>query len=200
MDMQAGRALQSSPEAMRIATWSVQFVKQALGVPVHTYGAGSDSPILDAQVSAESNMLATLIALAGADVLGAGGQFDVATSISPIQLICDNEMMGALRRVVVPFSGDEESLGWKAILDTAPADSFLLHEHTYNHCRDAWRPRLYTRDARETWVASDGKDLWGRAKDKFDELMQNPAPDVLSAQAKADMAAALAAADRALVG
>ena len=36
-------------------------------------------------------------------------------------------------------------------------------------------------------------------KDKFDELMQNPAPDVLSAQAKADMADALAAADGALV-
>ena len=200
MDMQAGRALQSSPEAMRIAMWSVQFLKEALKIPVHTYGAGSDSPILDAQVPAESAMLATLVARAGADVLGAGGQFDVATAISPVQLICDNEMVGALRKVMTPFVDDEEGLGWQAILQTAPADSFLLHEHTYNHCRDAWRARLYTRESREAWRAANSKDVWGRAKDKYDELMQNPAPDVLGEQAKADMAVVLENADRALVG
>jgi trimethylamine---corrinoid protein Co-methyltransferase len=200
MDMQVGRALQSSPEALRIAAASVQFVKSALSIPTHTYGAGSDSPILDAQVPAEAGMLATLVALAGADVLGAGGQFDVATAISPIQLICDNEMVGALRKVVSPFSDDDESLGWQAILDTAPADSFLLHEHTYNHCRDAWRARLYTREAREAWRASGGKDLWGRAKDRYEQLMEKPGPDVLSARAKADMQQVVADTDHALVG
>jgi trimethylamine---corrinoid protein Co-methyltransferase len=199
MDMQAGRALQSSPEAMRIASWSVQFVKEAIRIPVHTYGAGSDSPILDAQVPAEAGMLATLVAKAGADVLGAGGQFDVATAISPIQLICDNEMVGALRKVVSPFADDEESLGWKAILDTEPMDSFLMHEHTYNHCREAWRARLYTRESREGWRAAAGKDIWGRAMDTYHDLMQNPAPDVLGEGAKADMQQVVEAADRALV-
>jgi trimethylamine:corrinoid methyltransferase-like protein len=200
MDMQTGQALQSSPEAMRIAAASVQLVKALCGIPAHTYGAGSDSSILDQQVPAEAAMLATLVALAGADILGAGGQFDVASSISPVQLVCDDEMVGALHKVVSQLKDDDETMGWQAILDTMPVETFLGHDHTCRHCREAWRARIYAREPREGARAGQRKDLWGRATDKLFELLQAPTSDVVGEDRLACMAAVLQQADQELAG
>jgi trimethylamine---corrinoid protein Co-methyltransferase len=174
MDMQNGRVVQSSPEAMLGAATAVQLIKQGFGVPVHTYGAGSDSPDVDSQTASDGALLGSLVACAGADVLGGGGQFEVATAISPLQLIIDDERVGMLRRMVRPTATDDEALGWQSLLEIAPGDSFLTSEHTFDHCREVWTPRLFTRLSREVWQAKGSQDLTSRAKAAYDELMARP--------------------------
>ena len=53
-DMMSGRSLQSSVESMQGAAMAIQFMKAAFGLPTHTYGIGSDSPIIDGQCMSEA--------------------------------------------------------------------------------------------------------------------------------------------------
>ncbi len=179
MDMQTGRVGQSSPEALAGATAAVQFVKRALGLPAHTYAAGSDSPVFDQQVTIEATLQATLVAMAGADLLGAAGQFQTATALSPLQLIMDNEVMGLLKRLVKGSRVDDESLGWETILSVLHSDTFLMSEHTYTHCRDAWRTKLFTRESEETWKMRSGQNLGQRTTEIYEQLAATPKADLL---------------------
>jgi len=198
MDMTSGRVGHSSPEALAGAAAAIQFVKQGLGLPGHTYGTGSDSPVYDQQVSVEAALQAATMAYAGVDLLGAAGQFHTATALSPLQLIIDNEVMGMLKRLVRGPVVDDETLGWETILSVPHGDTFLLSEHTYTHCRDAWRSRLFTRESEETWRERSGKQLSERVLERYEEIMAAPQEPVVSDAVAEAMAQVVKQADERL--
>jgi len=180
MDMHSGRVNHSSPEALRAAAQAVQLVKQAFGVPTHTYGAGSDSPVFDTQTTTEAAVQTSIVALAGADILGAAGQFETATSISPLQLILDNEVMGLLKAVKRGGPIDDDALGWQTMLDVAHGGTFLTTDHTYEHCRDVWMTKLFTRDAPDVWRGRNHGDLLQRLEARYRDIIEHPAGAFLS--------------------
>jgi trimethylamine:corrinoid methyltransferase-like protein/methanogenic corrinoid protein MtbC1 len=134
LDMRSGRSLQSSIEALQAASAAVQLMKQGFGLPCHTYGAGSDTPDVDGQSQAERAMLALMVALSGADILGAAGQLECATVFSPLQLVIDDELAGMVRQYLHTPEVDDESLGWEPLLAVPPGGHFLDAEHTLAHC------------------------------------------------------------------
>ena len=67
-----------------------------------------------------------LIGLSGADILGAAGQLEVATTISPVQLAIDNEVFGTVRRMIANISFDDDSLAWADLLAADLGDSKLV--------------------------------------------------------------------------
>ena len=150
-DMMTGRSLQSSAESMQAAALAVQFIKAAFGIPTHTYGIGSDSPVMDGQCMSEGALRSMLIGLSGADILGAAGQLEVATTISPVQLAVDNEVLGMVRRMITSIPFDDDSLAWADLLAAEPGCNFLTGDHTLRHCRDGWMPTNFTRMTREEW-------------------------------------------------
>jgi trimethylamine:corrinoid methyltransferase-like protein len=167
MDMQTGRSLQSSPEALRGASLAIQFIKKAFGLPAHTYGSGSDSPDIDGQSMAERSLLGTLVAMAGADILGGAGQLEVATTISPLQLVVDNEIAGMIRRVVSGVAVDDETIAWNDLLSASTCGHFLETKHTLRHCREAFRPYTFTRQTRDGWAKLGKKDLIARTMEGY---------------------------------
>ncbi|MBI4284581.1 MAG: trimethylamine methyltransferase family protein [Chloroflexi bacterium] len=182
IDMMTGRNRQSSAESILMAASAIQFVKEALKLPAHTYGFGTDGYIPDAQAAIEATLRGAMISSAGADILGGAGQLNVATAISPIQLVIDDTIAPVLRRITGGVKVDEDTLAVKDIWDTVPGSHFLERTHTLKHCREVLRTDLLSTQSREVWTAEGSKDLFTRAREKYQELKKTkmrpqPVPD-----------------------
>jgi trimethylamine:corrinoid methyltransferase-like protein len=197
-DMMTGRSLQSSAESMQGAALAVQFVKAAFGIPTHTYGIGSDSPVMDGQCMSEGALRSMLIGLSGADILGAAGQLEVATTISPVQLAVDNEVFGMVRHMITDITFDDDSLAWADLLAAEPGCNFLTGDHTLRHCHDGLMPTNFTRMAREDWNKKGQADLVTRAIEYCKDLLAKAAPPNLPEHVIREMDSIVARADKQL--
>ncbi|MGD9975839.1 MAG: trimethylamine methyltransferase family protein [Desulfatirhabdiaceae bacterium] len=199
-DMRSGRSLQSSAESMRAASMAIQFIKYAFGLPTHNYGSGSDSPIVDEQSASERAILTTWMAASGSDILGGAGQLEVATVVSPLQLIVDDEVLGMARRMVAPVVLDDEQLGWDIITETSPGQHFMTSDHTLKHCRDGLKPKNFIRLTRDAWQRDDGKTLMARVLENYRQIMSKGNTAAASPELVREIESAVQAADRELVG
>jgi len=166
-DMRTGRSLQSSVEAIRGASMAVQFIKKEFGLPTHNYGSGSDSPTIDEQSVCERSMLTTWMAACGLDILGGAGQLEVATTVSPLQLIIDNEILAMARRLIAPVNVDDDQIAWEALTTVSPGQHFLTSNHTLRHCRDGFSPLNFIKSSRADWERIGAKSLLDRVKDTY---------------------------------
>ena len=174
LDMRTGRSLQSSPEVMGGASMAIQLMKQGFGMMTHTYGAGSDTPVPDAQSMAERALLGHLVGLAGADVLGGVGQVECATVFSPLQAVLDDELGQMLKKYMRTPEIDDESLAWDLMMNVDVGGHFLANEHTLKHCRSNFTPQAFARISRDVWQESGKRDAMANARDICAELMMRP--------------------------
>lgn len=174
MDMRSGGCFIHNTEAMLANAGFVHFFKEAIGIPAHTYGFGTDSNMVDEQSFVERSMNATLIALAGASILGGAGQLEVATAVSPLQLIIDDEISMILKRIVKGIEVNEDNLALEEIMNLQPGGNFVQSMHTLKHCRDNITSTNFIRLNREMWKKSGSKSLLERVKDRLNDIMSLP--------------------------
>lgn len=198
-DMRTGRSLQSSVEALKGASGAIQFIRAAFRLPTHNYGSGSDSPTVDEQSMSERAILSTLMGLSGSDILGGAGQLEVATAVSPVQLVVDNEVLGMVRQIVKGFALDEDTLAWEVLTKGNPGDHFLTSPHTLRHCRDAFVPQTFTRLTREAWERQGTKAFLERVIERYRELMSTENACLMPAEQAGKLEKIVRAADEKLV-
>lgn len=199
-DMRTGRSLQSSVEAMRIASMAVQVLKEAFGLPTHGYGSGSDSSIVDEQSVAERTMVTTWTAVSGMDILGGPGQLEGVTTVSPLQLVMDNEVVAMTRRMLLPASTDDEQLAWEVIKETPPGQHFMLSDHTVKHCREGFNPVHFVRMTRDAWERDNGTTLMERVREEYQRMREQENPAAASPELADELDTIVRAADQALAG
>lgn len=202
MDMRSGRAVKACPEAMQANAVSAQFLTEAFGLPVHTAGLTSDSFDTDGQAMLEHSLYGFMVAESGAVVIGRAGELEAAKTFSPLQLIVDDEIVGALRRLRELQAGltvEEESTDWNDVLAVFPGGHFLETDHTLRHCREAFQPKLFHRCSREAWESGGGMALIDRARDRCQELVAGAEEPGIPPGAIQEMERIALDADRALV-
>jgi len=173
-DMRTGRSLQTSVDAMRGASGAVQFLKKAFHLPTHNYGTGTDANAPGAASQTQRTLLSALMALSGSDILGGAGQLEVATAVSPLQLIIDNEVFASLRHLASAFVLDDDQLACDVITETPPGGQFLTSPHTFRHCRDGFVSSLLPGEARESWMEAGQKDLLDVALERYRDIAGRP--------------------------
>jgi trimethylamine:corrinoid methyltransferase-like protein len=171
-DMQSGRSLQSSVEAIRQSAFFVQVMRKGFHVPAHTYGSGSDSVSLDAQCMMERAMQTMAVAASGADILGGFGQLETASTISPVQAVIDNEFIAMVRSLLSDVHLVDEALGWHELKTGKPGREFLTSDHTLSHFRESFVPSLFIRQSRTEYERSGGRDLLQKAASRYFELIE----------------------------
>ena len=200
LDMRTGSALQSSVEAMQAANMAIQMVKQGFGLVAHTYGSGSDTPDVDHQSMAERALLMQNIALAGADILGGIGQLECATVFSPVQAVLDNEIGAMMRRFIRTPEITGETLNWDEMSSIRVGGHFLDSDHTVKGCRDQLIPRVFQRQGRDDYEASDRRGAFEVARDRtLAAIAAAPQEGVLSPEQNREIAALAAKADEHIV-
>jgi trimethylamine:corrinoid methyltransferase-like protein len=180
MDMRSGRSLQATPEALRGCALAAQFIKAEFGLPTHSYGAGTDALSVDGQARHESAIICMTMALSGIDILGGAGQLETATTISPLQLIADNELFGQTRALMSEMSLDDETLAWEDLLAIEPGANFLRSPHTRRQAREVGQSILFTHLGRDSWKREGSEGLLNRAEGIYRRIIGEETPPLLT--------------------
>ena len=178
MDMLSTYTLQSNTEITFARLIAMELFERGYNIRAHSYGTGTDSLIMDAQNFIERTNLIDAMAMSSASVLGGAGQLETAKTISPIQLIIDNEIFGIARRLRRGLAVDDETINWDELIagiDKDPAFSFLMSEHTMRHYEEPHRPDMFNRDGVANWEMAGSKDLLQLAEEKFHRIQEAPA-------------------------
>jgi trimethylamine:corrinoid methyltransferase-like protein len=172
IDMATGNTLQSTVENFIAAGAHAEFVKERYGIPFHTWGSGSDSWLPDGQSMIERSFLGLLTSMGGTDVLGGLGQLGCDCSISPAQLVVDNDIIGMIRKIRRGIQVDDDSLAWEIIQEVGPGGQFLDQTHTLQHCREILSPTTFNRKSKAEWSAQGQKDIVNNAEDVVDHVKE----------------------------
>ena len=202
MDMQSTYTLQSNTEITFARLICMDLFERGYNIRAHSYGTGTDSLCLDAQNFIERTSLIHAMAMSNASVLGGMGQLETAKTISPVQLIIDNEIMGIAQRLRAGLDVNDETIDWDELIegiDKDPAFSFLMSEHTFRHFEEPHRPDMFNRDGVVRWEREGSKTLLDKAEEKYYALMAEEADYALPADKAAAVDEVLKKAHAALV-
>lgn len=200
IDMATTSTLQSPAEVTMGRMLAIQLFKEGYGIPVHTYGAGSDSVIPDAQSMIERTSTAHMVALAGADILGGAGQLETAKTVSPLQLIIDSDIFGMVKKLKSVFSIDEQSLAFEEIMSLTGREAFIDMDHTFKHFRNTFRPQTFFKSSRSDWEKQHSKDLLTRSRDIYSSIIKSYHDSYLPDDLTGEIKNIIAQADRELGG
>jgi trimethylamine:corrinoid methyltransferase-like protein len=146
----------------------------------------SDAKLPSVEAGAQKALTAIPTLLAGGSVWIDAGLLSIDEVCSPIQMILDDEWMGALGRYTHEFEISEETIGLQTILEAGPGGHFLDKLHTVRHFRDEhWNPSIWSRQMLGPWLAGERRLDIDRAREKAldvqsDSRRQGPEPDGMS--------------------
>lgn len=171
IDMSTGIFQYGRPEQALLNAAGAQ-VAAHLGAHFEGHGGLSDAKTPGYQSAAQK----MCSALGGALCYGSGileaGLLGVDEINSPIQMILDDEMAGAMTKFFAPIPVNAESLALDVIAAAGPGGNFLDCDHTFENFREAlWFPTLWSRETYSIWKAGGGKTEVDLAKDKYRSIM-----------------------------
>ena len=95
------------------------------------------------------------------------------------QLVMDNEFARMIKHIVRGIPVNDETLAVDAIKEIGVGKDFLSHDSTYNHMRSQSQPKLIDRRIREDWEASGRTDIYQRATEEAQHILETHKPDPL---------------------
>lgn len=144
------------------------------GLPVNVYGFSTNSHTLDIQSGYERALNAAIPALAGADELSGIGEMAAGVMSSYAQIVCDNEMARAIRRLLRGFSADADALAVEVIAAVMEGPrNFLGQRHTVRYLRagEVLMTHLAERRPWEEWERAGREGMAERAQREAERLL-----------------------------
>jgi trimethylamine--corrinoid protein Co-methyltransferase len=164
VDMRTGEYVNASPEdAKHVA------IASAMGsyyrMPCRGQGALTESFCLDYQAGMESAIMLTVAALSGIHVgLHNCGTFGSMVAMSFEKFIADEDLCGAVKKLMKPLELTEDALALDLIKETGTFADYLMQDHTLNRCRtEFFLPELGIRTLHENWLEMEPRDITARA-------------------------------------
>ena len=112
--------------------------------------------------------------LAGADLMCGIGLLEDSATLYYEQIVVDDEIVGAIARMIRGEWADEDTLALDVIEKVGPGKNFLAQRHTMNHLKtEHFMPGLIDRRAYDSWAADGSKSLADRAREKTKWILAN---------------------------
>ncbi len=160
VNMNTGAYRNASPEDVKHTA-----IAAALGryykMPCRGQGALTESFCLDYQAGMESTMMLTSGALSGVNVcIHACGTLDSMIAMSFEKFIADEDLCGALKKLINPIELTEEAFAMDLIKKMGTSGNYLMEDHTLKRCRT----EFYASDFRlntshDKWREMEHKDV-----------------------------------------
>ncbi|MEL6577296.1 MAG: trimethylamine methyltransferase family protein [Pseudomonadota bacterium] len=157
-------------------------VSNWLGLPSGVAASMADAKAPDAQMGAEKAMAALATGLAGGNMIyESSGMMASLLGTSFEAFVLDDEMLGAVYRVLRGVEVTEETLGYETIRETVLGEGhFLGAAHTMAAMeRDYYYPALADREPPVTWDEKGRLDIREKARAKARDILANHRPDYL---------------------
>jgi trimethylamine--corrinoid protein Co-methyltransferase len=121
--------------------------------------------------------------LAGADLMCGVGLLEDSSSLFFEQIVIDDEIVGAIARLIRGEGADDDTLALDVIERVGPGKNFLGQRHTLQHVKtDHFVPNLIDRRPFDAWSADGSKTLVDRAREKAKWILANHAVTPLEAE------------------
>ena len=112
-------------------------------------------------------MMSTAVRNGSNFILHSCGQLGAYLSISFEKWLLDEEVCRMLRRVLTTADISVESIDVNTIKSVGSDGNYLVHPTTFKHCRELYRPELFTRDDYQKWYNNGAR----RASDVAAEML-----------------------------
>ena len=153
------------PEMAAINMMSAQMARR-FGVPFSGHAGLSDAKLPSAESGAQKALTAIPTLMAGGSASIAAGLLSIDEVCSPIQMVLDNELVGALKHLLKPFVITDEKIGLETILEAGPGGHYFDTLHTARHFREeVWEPTIWSRHMLSSWLSGDRKIDADRARE-----------------------------------
>jgi len=189
LNMRNGAPLWGNPEVGMMAAATVR-LGHHYRLPVNVYGLAGSGFAPDMQSGYERAINAFLPALAGADELSGIGEMAGGVYSCNVQILIDNDIIGAIRRVLRGFPVDDEALAVEAIEQAMESRrDFMRSPHTRKYLRnnEVWAGRLGLQESGwESWSRAGARTILDRAHYEAQRLLeQHQVPSLPDEQIKA---------------
>ena len=160
LDMREAIPLGGCVESAMVAAMQAQVLKKCYNIPTCLSGLGTDAMTPDEQSMIERVYHTLLPALAGVNILATAGLLERAYTVSPVQLLIDNEILGMTQRILKGFNVNDDSLGIQTITKVGAGGHFLEENHTLKYFKTEYLiPNIFNRMSREKWERKGIKDF-----------------------------------------
>jgi trimethylamine--corrinoid protein Co-methyltransferase len=113
----------------------------------------TDAKLPSVEAGAQKALTAIPTLLAGGSLRLDAGLLGVDQICSPVQMILDDEFLGALACFTHEFEITEDSIGLDTILETGPGGHYFDKVHTARRFRgEHWMPRFWSSARLEPWL------------------------------------------------
>ena len=138
----------------------------------------SDAKFPDQQAAAEAAFSCLSSALSRGNLIHDPGWLDHGSMASPGNLVMVDEILDMTRHYMRGIPVSDETLAVDLIEEVGPAGEFLSQEHTRQHFRNIWYPKIFDRSTFETWKEQGEKSFSQRLEEQTQKAMQHR-PDPL---------------------
>lgn len=187
MDMRSGTYSPGAPESQLLHAATAQMA-HFYGLPCQG-GTGIDATIPDIQAGYERALGMLTCAMSGLDFVHlTHGMLEQMLTTSYEQCLIDDEILGAVFRVIKGIDVNSESIALDLIKEVGIGGSYIASEHTVSRMRDVtWFPSLTNRDRWDTWKASGGMDMRERARGKVKSILAEHHPSYLDEKTQSEL-------------
>ena len=179
-DMRTAACLSGSAECGLLAYAGARLAAH-YGLPCASWMC-TDSFCDDEQAAMEKVLTGFAHVLGGVNLVWGMGQLQSEKALSPVQLVMDEEVAGALLRWWRGFDVDDEALAHEVIRDVVErGEQFMAHDHTLRHFRrELHESHLLARTQREAWQTQGATTLAERAAERVRDILAAPPTEHLS--------------------
>ncbi|MBN1179470.1 MAG: trimethylamine methyltransferase family protein [Anaerolineae bacterium] len=201
MDLRTGGTAWGGAEVGLVSAATVQLAHH-YGLPVNVYGLSTDVHLPNFQNGYERALNAIVPALAGADELSGIGETGGGALSSYAQIVLDDEVAAAVRRIRRGLAVDESALAVEVIAAVMDGPhNFLSERHTVRALRggEMLHTRLAERRPWDAWDAAGREGMVERAQAEAARLLAEYVVPPLDEAQERELDDILRAAERELV-
>lgn len=182
MDMAKGLISYAAPEFM-LAMTALSELCHHYQLPIFSFAGCSDAKRFDQQAAAEGGIWMLVSALSGGNLIHDLGYLEGGLTASYDQIVAMDEIAGLVKRFMQGLTVDAETLALNVIDMVGPGGHFVGEDHTYEHFRENWVPRLFDRSPFSEWKEAGAASLGDRTSAKVRQILASHqaaplAPDV----------------------
>lgn len=128
------------------------------GVSFSGHGGLTTAKLPSPEAGYQKALTALPVLLASGSVWLDAGLLSCDEVYSPIQMVLDNEFLGALKHLCKDFEISADTLALDTILAVGPGGSYVDQPHTAQYFRrEQWQPQLWTRSMLTPWLEAGVK-------------------------------------------
>ncbi len=187
MDMRRGQIALGAIESGLINVAHAQ-IARFYGLPCRGSAGDTESKVIDVQNGYERAMNLLLVALGGINYIFYPGTLETGLTISLEQLLIDDEICGAIYRVLKGIKVNETTIAKDIISSVGPGGHYLGQKHTIDYLNtEHYLPKISSRESRKDWELAGSKDLWTVAREKVKDILKSHEPKPLDKEVEKQM-------------